>query len=207
MATWQDAREIENLRESDNLRESVSYAIQSQYSASPKILGLAAAFQTALDMDNDLFYDNIVNIYTASGISLDRWGRILGIGRTIDDLILDDESFRQLLLYKAAANISSAEMAALNNLLALLINTNVGGFPSKAYVLYIDIMMLRWVFEDFLTDTQLAIFAAAGTLARGAGVGWEFYAVDPGNVFGFNFSLMQPFNQAPFASDNALMRG
>lgn len=215
MATWTDIRDNGDLRESDNLRELTSYAIQSQYSASERILALAAAFQSALSppADANLLYDDIVNIYTATGISLDRWGRILGIGRVIHDaetgteLNLADEDFRQLLLYKAMANIAATEAAALNALLLQLVNTGIAGLPRKAYVLPVDTMVVRWVFENFLTDTQSAVFKAAGTLARGAGVGWELYAVNPMQVFGFDGSGMQPFNQAPFAPDNALIEG
>ena len=77
--------------------------------------------------------------------------------------------------------------------------------PKVAYVLEIDTMVIRWVFEDSMTTLQLAVFKAAGTLARGAGVGWELYAVNPAKVFGFKGSGMQPFNQAPIASDTSLI--
>ncbi len=66
-------------------------------------------------------------------------------------------------------------------------------------------MVIRWVFEDFLDAVQSAVFKAAGTLARGAGVGWELYAVGPDKVFGFDGSAMHPFNQAPFAPDASLI--
>ena len=66
-------------------------------------------------------------------------------------------------------------------------------------------MVIRWVFEDFLNDMQLLVFKAAGTLARGGGVGWELYAVAPARVFGFDGGHWQPFNQAPFAPDAALV--
>lgn len=213
MTTWLNIYEIENLRALDNLRELTSYAIQSQYSSSKRLLVLANTFQSNIDIykDNDLLYYNIVNIYTASGVGLDWWGRILGIGRSITDnsveIVLDDDYYRLLLLYKAAANISSAEAATLNNLLALLINTGIEGFPKIAYVIPVDTMVIRWVFESYLTETQLAIFKAAGTLARGAGVGWELYAVDPARVFGFNGSKMQMFSQAPFVPDYHLIKG
>lgn len=213
MPTWVDIHNDSNLRARDNLREMTTNAIQSQYSSSPRILALANAFQTFvnIDKDRDLFYDNIFNIYTANGVGLDWWGRILGIDRTIVDenveIVLNDEYYRALLLYKAMANISSTENATLNDLLRRLIDTGIAGFPSRAYVLFVDTMVLRWVFESFLTSTQLAIFKAAGLSARGAGVGWEFYAVDPTQVFGFNGSGMQPFNQAPFVPDDALSEG
>ena len=214
MYTWRDFQDVLNVRELENVREITSYAIQSQYSASKKITALAAGFQKRIDphVDVDLFYRTMFNIYTAEGVGLDNWGVILQMGRTIADpdtgetLTLDDEYYRLLLLYKAMANISASTAEAQNFLLAMLVNTGIGGFPRAAYVLEVDTMVIRWVFEDFLDPIQLAVFKVAGTLARGAGVGWELYAVNPAQVFGFDGSLMHPFNQAPFAPDNALLQ-
>lgn len=215
MYTWRNIRTTKDLRELENVREMTGYAIQSQYSASKKILALADGFQRRIDphLDVDLFYEKMFDIYTAEGFGLDNWGVILQIGRIIEDpdtgagLTLTDEYYRLLLLYKAMANISASTAAAQNSLLAMLINTDIGGFPRVAYVLEVDTMVIRWVFEDFLDPIQIAVFKAAGTLARGAGVGWELYAVDPSRVFGFDGQQMNPFNQAPFAPDNALVAG
>ena len=213
MPTWQNFRDLPNLRALDDTREKTSEAIQSQYAASARILALAAGFQRRIDphVDVDLFYDKMFNIYTAEGVGLDNWGLILAMPRTIEDpdtgqsVTLADEYYRLLLLYKAMANISASTAEAQNYLLSMLVNTGIAGFPRAAYVLEVDTMVIRWVFEDFLDDMQLLVFKAAGTLARGAGVGWELYAVAPAQVFGFDGSLMQPFNQAPFAPDNALV--
>lgn len=213
MYTWRNLLDAQNVRELDDVRELTSYAIQSQYSASEKVLALAAGFQKQLDphLDVDLFYDKMFNIYSAEGIGLDNWGVILAIPRIIADpdtgksVTLADEHYRLLLLYKAMANISASTAAAQNHLLAMLVNTGIGGFPSVAYVLETDTMVIRWVFEDYLDPLQLAVFKTAGTLARGAGVGWELYAVSPRQVLGFDESHMQPFNQAPFAPDNSLI--
>jgi hypothetical protein len=207
LRTRRDWREIPNVRALDNIRSRKSYAIQSQYAASRRIAALCAGYQRRIDphRDVDLFYANVFDIMTAAGWGLDNWGRILGIGRNIPTLdktgviTLADENYRLLLLYKAMANISPSTAKGQNDLLAFLVNTGVAAFP-KAYVLHTDTMVIRWVFEDYLDDTQLAIFAAAGTLARGAGVGWELYAINP-KVFGFTDGW-QPFNQAPFAPDN-----
>lgn len=214
MFTWRNFRDIPDVRELENIREFTSYAIQSQYSASEKILALSAGFQKQIDphVDVDLFYRTMFNIYTAQGVGLDNWGVILHMARTINDpdtdknITLEDEYYRLLLLYKAMANISASTAEAQNSLLAMLVNTGIGGFPQVAYVLEIDTMVIRWVFEDFLDPIQLAVFKVAGTLARGAGVGWEFYAVNPQEVFGFSGSGLQPFNQAPFVPDNALIQ-
>jgi hypothetical protein len=45
----------------------------------------------------------------------------------------------------------------------------------------------------------MAIFKKYGLLNLGSGVGWEFYIIDPAETFGFDGSLMQPFNQGIFA--------
>ena len=213
MPTWADMRDPgSDLRGEHNLRGMRSIAIQSQYSASPRLLALAASFQDTLDPSADIqvFYSKMFNILTAQGIGLDIWGRIVGLGRTIErgaaSLTLEDEMYRLLLLYKALANISSDTPAALNALLSTLVATGAGGLPGRAYVLEVAPMVIRLVFEDFLSPVQLAVFEAAGTLARGAGVGWELYAIHPGKVLGFDGQEMHPFNQAPFAPDDALIR-
>lgn len=217
MPTWHDIRDDQDLRDKFNLRDLTSDAIQSQYSASPKMLALMAAFQERLDPSDDMdsFYRNVFDIYTAKGQGLDNWGRIVGIARMIEDeengkpvsIILEDDYYRLLLLYKALANISPADASNLNRLLHELIHTGIAAFPPAAYVLEVDTMVIRWVFEDWLTPLQRAVFKAAGTLARGAGVGWELYALNADQVFGFDHSGMHPFNQRPFAPDNALITG
>lgn len=213
MPTWPNFRDRPDIRELDNIRETSSEAIQSQYAASARITALADGFQLRIDptADISLFHDKIFNILTAQGVGLDTWGNILAMPRSISDpdtgklVTLQDEHYRLLLLYKALANISPADARSLNTLLRTLTGTGIAGFPRAAYVLEVDTMVIRWVFEDFLDEMQLLVFKAAGTLARGGGVGWELYAVDPNRVFGFDGGDWQPFNQAPFAPDNALV--
>ncbi len=211
MPTWYDHREAEDLRALSNTRNLKSYAIQSQYGASVKMLALMADFQDKIEptADIDLFYEKFFNIYTAEGVGLDIWGRILAMPRTIEDgessITLTDKYYRLLLLYKALANISRSDANTLNSLLAELVNTGIALLPPAAYVLEVDTMVIRWVFEDFMNPLQMAVFKAAGTLARGAGVGWELYAIDPTKVFGFDGSGMHPFDQAPFVPDNAMI--
>lgn len=215
MYTWRDIWEVQDFCEIENIRDLTSYAIQSQYSSSKRIVSLCSLYQKHIDprFDVDLFYEKMFDIYTAEGVGLDNWGVILQMPRTIEDadtgsgITLDDEYYRSLLLYKAMANISASTADAQNKLLGILLATGIGNFPQTAYVLEVDTMVIRWVFEDFLNDIQRAVFKAAGTLARGAGVGWEWYAINPSQVFGFDGSEMNPFNQAPFAPDNALYVG
>ena len=196
-ATWKNVFEDENLLKRGNLLSLASYAIESQYAASPAINALCAGFQGELDAsaDIDLIFNNLININTATGTSLDVWGRILAIPRTLTtatgQTTWDDDTYRFLLLYKALANISAADAATQNNLLSQL-------FGEETFVLDNQNMTLR-VVTLFLPDAmQQAILNAYGLLTRGAGVGWEFYQIIPEQTFGFNGSGLQPFNQAVF---------
>ena len=195
--TWQNVFDDTNILARGNLLSLRSAAIQSQYSASPHLLALCAGFQTQLDASPqiDLIFDDIVNIKTASGVSLDLWGRILAMPRTLNtpdaQITWPDETYRFLLLYKALANISSADAATQNRLLTELFEQNV-------YVLDNQNMTVRVVFEFFPSAEQSAILDNYGLLTRGAGVGWEFYQIVPEETFGFDGSGLQPFNQAPF---------
>lgn len=195
--TWQNVFDDANILARGNLLSLRSAAIQSQYSASPHLLALCSGFQEQLDASPqiDLIFDDIINIKTASGVSLDLWGRILAIPRTLNtptaQLTWPDETYRFLLLYKALANISSADAETQNRLLTELFEQNV-------YVLDNQNMTIRVVFEFFPTQEQAAILNNYGLLSRGAGVGWEFYQIIPEETFGFDGSGLQPFNQAPF---------
>ena len=171
--TWQNVFDDDNILKSGNLLSMRTAALQSQYSASPHILALCEGFQNQLDASPqiDLIFDDIININTATGVSLDLWGRILAIPRTLNtksaQITWPDETYRFLLLYKALANISSADAETQNRLLTELFEQNV-------YVLDNQNMTIRVVFEFFPTQEQAAILNNYGLLTRGAGVGWEF---------------------------------
>ena len=196
-AKWKNDNEEENLMGRGNLLSLASYAIESQYAASPVINALCAGFQREIDASQgiDLIFDNLVNIKTATGVSLDVWGRILAMPRTLTtqtgQITWDDETYRFLLLYKALANISAADAATQNSLLARL-------FGEQVFVLDNQNMTIRVVALFFPQDRQQAILRAYGLLSRGAGVGWELYQIIPEQTFGFNGSGLQPFNQGVF---------
>lgn len=210
MTTWANYRTAD-VRSLFDAKSDACDSIQSQYAASSNINAVVAGFARLIDPYTDIqaFYDELFNIMSARGVGLDVWGDILQISRVIrinetTSLTLDDDHYRALLLYKALANISSSDVATLNRLLQTLMETGIDVFDGHAYVLETGPMKIRWVFEYFLNELQLAIFRTAGTLARGAGVGWELYAVDPDKVFGFAGSKMRPFNTMPFVPDDAL---
>lgn len=206
-------RSKRDVRACDNTREELMEFIQSQYSASPNICNLLETFRDNISpkADIDLFYEMIFDISTARGIGLNTWGNILGIKRSIEDpdtgfaKTLSDDGYRTLLMYKALANIMDATASSLNRLVNLL-------YPdAKCYVIVVQLentenglkynarpMHIRWVIAHFVEDEERAVFKVAGTLCRGAGVGWGMYSTDPNQVFGFAGGGWQPFNQGVF---------
>ena len=172
--------------------------------------------------DIRLFYEKIFDIYTAEGWGLDNWGRILALGRLIDlepeecfgfefslldpfdqnvffqagpprAVRLGDESYRRLLLYKAAANIAASDLGTLNRLLNAVFADTPG-----MYILETGPMTIRYVFEFYLSAMDRAMLRLTFVPPRPAGVGYDFLEVDPASVFGFNGSELQPFDQGNF---------
>lgn len=206
MSLWQNIYDVENIYTMTDFCGDAPETIQSQYAASKNMVSVMKGFNKLIDPRDPIlrFYHDFFNIYTASTKGLDNWGRTLVMDRIVHDegtgqsIELDDKHYRLLLLYKAAANIGSSDIDTMNRLFSMLIGimemTN-----APAYVLETGKMVIRYVCEDFMSTIQMAMFKKAGILTKGAGVGWELYATNPEETFGFNGSGMQPFCQAPFA--------
>lgn len=188
--------------------------VQSQYGASSTIKQLLYDFRENIKpgVDIDVFYKNIMNIETASGIGLDIWGRILNASRNMflenGTLIeLDDTHFRQLLIFKALANICDASMATLNQMAMKLydddslIVVNVltqDTLPNGDYYNTTP-MRVRWTWRaNDVTDLERALFSNGIILCLAAGVGWTVGVISKDPLFGFAGSKLQPFNQGAF---------
>jgi hypothetical protein len=93
-------------------------------------------------------------------------------------VLLGDEAFRLLILFKAAANIAATNIPTLNRLLRSL-------FGVRCYVTDPGGMEMIFVFEAVLTVTQKAILKAPNILPHPAGVGTQAIEAHPGGYFGF----------------------
>lgn len=181
--------------------------------------GIALRIDPAPDIDT--FYENVFNIESAVGWGLDNWGRILGVPRGVqvatvdwfgyygsglqpwnnapffntnqatDNYPLTDESYRKLLMYKAGANIGSADAATINRLLSQV-------FPNFDHIVDNGDMSIRAVFNDYLQPIDVGILNTYGALNKGAGVQWVYLSVNPNEVFGFDDSGFQPFDCGVF---------
>ena len=196
--------------------------IQSQYGASPHIIGIVEAAAKQLDPTGDIktFYDKVFNPLTAEGVGLDIWGRIVGASRYLP---VENEEFfgfygqqlnpmNQAPFYNTGdTNLFRLTDEAYRTLIFLKAAANIGNatlpsikeiltalFDDPVLVMNIGEMKVRVVFEFFLTPYQRAIFETYGLFNLGAGVGFEFYQIDTKQTFGFNGSELQPFNQGVF---------
>lgn len=207
-------RSNEDVRANDDIRFEPMEFVQSQYSASSRMIAILQNLRAEIDPipGIDLFYEKVFNIMTSEGVGLDIWGNIVGIPRTIENPITgatitltDDEEYRIMLLFKALSNIMDATIPTLSSLIRRL-------FPEiESYVINLEdyrlengsyynalSMKIRWVFNTFIDERTLTIFLVAGILCKGAGVGWGFYSTDTSQVFGFDGGGWQPFNQGVF---------
>lgn len=91
-----------------------------------------------------------------------------------ENFTLTDDAYRKLILVKAAANISSCSVPALNALLTALF-----GDQGRCYVADLGNMQMRYVFEFALDPVSLAILTGSGAVPKPAGV-TVFYSVPVG---------------------------
>ena len=216
-------------------RQSSAYrtgraTVQSQYSASPRILFLAEYYWSMLDPTEsiNLLLKKMIDPVTAEGSGLDAWGRIVGIKRALipvdgeylafDPHGLDNELgdsfnnapwnplivpgmapdavYRVYVFVKAMLNIGNGSLADLNRYFSLLYEN------SGITVLHVGTMMLRVIdFGGRLTSADMLALKSLDWVPLG--VGWQVWQGEP-DCFGFAGSGLQPFDQAPFISDNAL---
>ena len=199
--------------------------ILSQYGTSPHIQSIIDSFRKLIAPTADIktFYEKIFDPRTAEGVGLDIWGVIVGVNRFLDVDTEDffgfngsnlhpfdqypfyyeegatrtyrmaDNAFRELIFLKAWANIADATMPSIKFVLNKL-------FPKGGIAIMAGHMHLRVIFLSYeVPQYSLAMLKKYGLLNIGAGVGWEYYIVDPQETFGFDGSGMQPFDNGIFA--------
>jgi hypothetical protein len=207
--------------------------IQSQYGTSPHIIGIIEKFKERIDPTTDIetFYRDYFDPRTALGLGLDIWGDIVGVSRTIEVLDIDyfgfegslllpfdqapfyfepgqttkyrlaDDAFRKLIFIKAWANISDASLPSVKYVLQQL-------FDKDITAINLGNMTIRVLFQTYdIQPFEMALLTQFGLPNLGAGVGWEYYIVDPAQTFGFEGSGMQNFDNGNFAPYNIVEMG
>lgn len=211
-----DFRSDEDVRACDDIRTEFMPFIQSQYSASVRIVGILESCREHILPDADIvtFFDNIFNVETAVGYGLDIWGNIVGVSRFVPDwqnsntiYTLNDTDFRRVLFFKAAANIMDSTLYSMNYLLKSLFpeyNCYIrlsSNYQADGNGVYHDLnpMVIEYVFIDTdLTELEKSIFVYVGDFNRGAGVKFSLSEYSYEDIFGFYGSGLQPFDQGVF---------
>jgi len=210
-----DFRTDEDVRANDDIRTEFMPFVQSQYSASVKMLSILESCREHILPDADIvnFFDNIFNIETASGYGLDIWGNIIGVSRVVTDYqdstvtyTLTDEQFRKVLFFKAGANIMDSTLYSMNYLLKKLYPDyhcfirNASNYVEDSGRYYdSNPMEIEYVFIDTdLTDLEKSVFYLVGSFNKGAGVGFNLSEYSYDDIFGFYGSELQPFDQGVF---------
>ena len=212
-----DFRTDEDVRADDDIRTEFMPFVQSQYSASVKIVDLLESCRKHILPDADIvsFFDNVFNIETAQGYGLDIWGNIIGVTRFVPDwqnetvvYTLTDEQFKKVLLFKAGANIMDSTLASMNYLFKQLypdykcLIRNKTGYSYDAdndRYYTADPMEIEYVFFDTdLSDLEKSVFVLVGSFNKGAGVHYNLSEYNYDEIFGFYGSGLQPFDQGVF---------
>lgn len=208
-------RSNDDVRAEDDVKTEFMPFIQSQYSASTRIISILESCREHILPDADIvsFFDNIFNIETASGVGLDIWGNIIGVSRFVPDYqdsttiyTLTDEQYRTVLFYKAGANIMDATLYSLNYLLKKLYPDyrcfvrNKNNYVNDDGRYYdSNPMEIEYVFIDTdLSDLEKSIFSLVGAFGKGAGVHYNLSEYSYDEIFGFYGSGLQPFDQGVF---------
>lgn len=172
-----------------------------QYNNSPNINKYTELKQNWYTENQTKFWQdwvkNVLTLSTANDYGLAIWGNLLQVPRTWkingENITLDTKMYKTLLIARLRLLRTRGTVEEINSLLNFLFADS-----GKAWVEDNQDMTITYRFNFSLTELQLEILRNLTLLPRPAGVEMEVIAVG-NNVFGFNGSNAQPFDQAPFA--------
>lgn len=173
-----------------------------QYNNAPNLNSLINSKQNWFNINQTEFWENwinnVLNIQTANDYGLSIWGALLQIPRVYnvsgEDIALTTNQYRTVILARLRLLKTRATVPEINKLLKFLF-----GKYGKAYVTDNYNMTITYHFNFKLSDLQLAVLQNVTLLPRPAGVEVLIALLDK-DVFGFNGSGAQPFDNAPFAN-------
>lgn len=185
-----------------NPQIDVQQCVLWQYANSPALRTLLQAKsdfyqQNVTQFWNDWFND-VFNINTATDFGLTVWGEILDFPRQIKSNTgtihnLTTEQYRTILKGQLLKFRMDGTVPQVNEWLKV-----VFGNQGNVFCLdNLDMTAIPFVFETNPTDEILWLLSNVDFLPRPAGVGYEVRIIG-NDVFGFNGSGLQPFNQGTF---------
>lgn len=161
---------------------------------------MARVFDKYLGDIADRFNNEILNVDTCNSSALDNlWGKLFKISRNQvingSTVVLNDDQFREILKIRLFNTTWDGSLYDLNRFMKGLFKNrgeiNIVDLQNMNSTFYIVNFELEdWEFQLFTTNKDI--------LPRQAGCGLSVIIIDIENVFGFNGSLLQPFNQGTF---------
>lgn len=203
----------------------IEQTIMSQYANSPRLMSIITSLWEAIDPQQftDDFYTLVMDIPNANSYGLDIWGRIVGIGRTVNSVNPSGQyfgfidgfyPFNEQPFSAPGSGTDTWELGndayrelillkALSNIVyATAPNINAllrAMFSGPCYCLLTGPMQMRYVFEFELSSYQHFLVYNSGILPRPSGVDLSIIiSADPSGIFGFYGSGLQPFGQGVF---------
>ena len=184
-------------------REASLDILQKQYTytnISDLVLRKSAVLDNAFGNISEAFIRDILDFDTCIPDALDYyWGKVFRISRTFTDddgneFSLDDNQFRQLIKMRAFATRWDGSAMQMNEFLKDLYKDR-----GVAYMLDRQNMTVQvYVFMFGLEQWERYLFTQKDILPRPAGIGTDIYEVDIDDLFGFQGTEFQPFNQGVF---------
>lgn len=192
---------ILNIDPTIDLKQCLLWQYQNSANLKSLILSKEQWYQTHHAQFWQDWYDNVFNIDTANDFGLSVWGQILDFSRSVkakDGSLhyLTTEQYRLVLKGQMLRFGMGATAPEINKWLSLV-------FAGKGQVYCLDsydMSAIPFVFRSEPSDEIKWLVGNIDFFPRPAGVGYQVRII-PNDVFGFNGSGLQPFNQGVFAND------
>lgn len=145
---------------------------------------------------------NFLDIKTATDWGLNLWGKLFQVKRLYNingkQINISRELYRRLILGKLQLIHSNGTNPDINKYLNFIFSPYVTN-TSWAVIVQDNLdMTITYIFNFEPTDEELALIYSRNFLPTPAGVEDKIYIMDPKNIFGFDGTGFQPWNQAPF---------
>ena len=194
--TWRDIYTQDDFYSIADVLTYVSIALQTQYNTSVRLMGLGEIFQDEIDASPELkeLLDDVFNLDNAEGVFLDWWGKRIGVERTIEinnsTVTLDDITYRTILKWRAATNVSRSDVKTLNDLFTRLLGLSTSITDKGTMAIQLNI-------SDAIDSSSLVVLRYFSNILKPAGVGINL-TIDYSSMFGFNGQQLSLFNYGIF---------
>lgn len=177
-----------------------------QYDNAPNIKSLIYSKENWYTVNNDNFWqkviDDFLNITSANDWGLAVWGKILQVSRlyTINgvDVTLSRDLYRRLILGKLSLIHSTGTIPEIMRYCNFIFKNSADEENIAVIVQDNYDMTITYTFTFAPNFEELALIYSRTFLPTPAGVKENIVIIAINEVFGFDGSGLQPFNQAPF---------